>query len=93
MGDGSPIFSDFSSLKTLILKALNKNQILLLNEIEKNSTRTATGLVGKLSENAKIPLSTLKLNARLLKELGLLNYSNPVKLTDTGKFVLEIIRC
>lgn len=93
MGDGSPICSDLSSLKTIILKALTKNQILLLNEIEKNSTKTITSLINSLSNNRKIPLSTLKLNARTLKDLELLNYSSPAELTVTGKLVLEIIRC
>ena len=93
MGDGSPICSDLSSLKKVILKALTKNQILLLNEIEKNSTKTVTTLVNRLSRSNKIPLSTLKLNARILKELELVKYyiSEPVKLTDSGEFVLKII--
>ena len=93
MGDGSPICSDLSKLNKLVLKALTKNQILLLKEIEKNFTKTITSLANKLSKTTKIPLSTLKLNARILKELDLIEYinSNPVELTDSGKLVLILL--
>ncbi|MBI2005551.1 MAG: hypothetical protein HYS80_02190 [Candidatus Aenigmarchaeota archaeon] len=62
--------------------------------MEKNSTKTVTTLVDRLSKNNKIPLSTLKLNARLLKHLELIKYDNsdPVELTESGFFVLSIIR-
>lgn len=93
MGERPPIHSGLSSLKKVILKALTENQILLLNEVEKNSTKTITTLVNRLSKSSKVPLSTLKLNARMLKELELVRYciSEPVELTDSGKFVLKII--
>lgn len=93
MGDGSPIRSDLSKLNKLVLKALTKNQILLLKEIEKNSTKTITSLANKLSKATKIPLSTLKLNARVLKELDLIDYinSNPVELTDSSRLVLILL--
>lgn len=93
MGDGSPICSDFSSLKKVVSKALTKNQILLLNEIKRNSTKTITTLVTRLSKNTRIPLSTLKLNARILKNLQLIEYtnSNPVELTDSGRLVLTLL--
>lgn len=49
-----------------------------------------------LSKKFNKPLSTLKLNAKILKELRLIDYGNlkhpkKVKLTDLGKFVLEIL--
>lgn len=93
MGDGSPIRSDLSSLKEILLKALTKKQILLLNEIKRNSTKTITTLVTRLSKNTKIPLSTLKLNARKLKILELIEYanSNPVELTNSGRLVLTLL--
>lgn len=95
MGERPPIHSGLSSLKKVLLRALTKNQILLLNEIEKNSTKTVTSLVNRLSKKSEIPLSTLKLNARLLKKLELIKYSvsEPVELSETGKFVLDLIRC
>lgn len=93
MGDGSPIRSDLSSLKKVILKSLTRNQILLLNEIESNSTKTITALVSTISKKSKIPISTLKLNARLLKDLELINYSvsEPVELSDSGRLVLTLL--
>lgn len=93
MGDGSPICSDLSSLKKVISKALTKNQILLLLEIEKNSTKTVTTLINRLSTKLKIPVSTLKLNYRILKNLNLIEFkiSQPVELTDTGRLILTIL--
>ena len=95
MGERPPIRSGLSSLRKIIIKSLTENQILLLNEIEKNSTKTITSLINKLSKSAKVPLSTLKLNSRTLKEMELIDYSNfqPVILSDSGKLVLELIRC
>ncbi len=94
MGDGSPISSDLSSLKKIILKALNQNQILLLNEIEKNPSKTITSIINKTSKTSKVPLSTLKLNARLLKELELIKYSvsKPVELSKSGMLVMNLVR-
>jgi len=76
------------------LKALTENQVLLLKEIEKNSTKTVTSLVNKVARATRIPLSTLKLNARMLKKFGLVEYdnSNPVGLTESGVFILSILR-
>jgi len=74
-----------------LLRALNKNQILILSEIENNSSETITSLLTKLSKKSKIPLSTLKLNAKILRELGLITFGNSVKLTDFGKFIVQII--
>ncbi len=46
-----------------------------------------------LSEQENIPLSTLKLNAKLLKELNLITYRRGcrVVLTDEGKFILNLL--
>ncbi|MBI2542592.1 MAG: hypothetical protein HYW24_00170 [Candidatus Aenigmarchaeota archaeon] len=67
--------------------------MLLLNEIESNSTKTITALVSTISKKSKIPISTLKLNARLLKDLELINYSvsEPVELSDSGRLVLTLL--
>ena len=93
MGDGSPILSDLSSLKKILIKALTKKQVLLLKEVENNSTKTITSLINKLSRTSKIPLSTLKLNARMLKHLGLIEYtnSNPVVISEAGRIVLKLV--
>lgn len=93
MGERPPIHSNLSSLRKIILKALTDKQVLLLKEIENNSTKTITSLSTKLSNKLKIPLSTLKLNSRLLKEFDLIEFETfePVKLTKTGRIVLKII--
>ena len=93
MCERPPICSGLSSLRNVLLKALTKNQILLLNEIEQNSTKTITSLSNKLSNKLNIPLSTLKLNSRNLKKLGLIDFevSDPVELTKMGKLVVKIL--
>lgn len=80
------------SLRNIILRALTDKQILILREVEQNEGTTITSLVNKLSRENKIPLSTLKLNARILKDLGLIsNGSLGAQLTDGGRLVLSIL--
>ena len=92
--DALPISKDTNrTLRSLILRAITKNQILLLQEIEKNFTKTVTALITKISKSNKIPISTLKSNSQILRELGLIEFeiSQPVELTEAGKRILEII--
>ena len=81
------------SLKTLVAKALNKNQLLLLKEIKNNQNLTITSLIDKVSRECKIPASTLKLNSNILKKLNLIIFFNggPVILTLSGEFVLNLL--
>jgi transketolase len=49
-----------------------------------------------LSKTLGVPLSSLKLNARILREFGLLNYdtsmnSSPIKLTNIGKILVNML--
>ncbi len=80
-------------LRRVLLRALNKNQLILLNKIAKNSTKTVTSVLNSASSESNIPVSTLKLNCRILKGLGLIAFetSKPVELTPTGKTVLKIV--
>jgi hypothetical protein len=93
--DEQPIYlpeNQKENLKNLLAKALNRNQILILSEIE-NSSRTITSTLMNLSKTMKIPLSTLKLNAKILKQMNLIlfnDFSN-VELTNFGKFVFTIL--
>ncbi len=50
----------------MILRTLNDNQILILTSVARQE-RTMTSLLHSLSEEYGIPLSTLKLNARILR--------------------------
>lgn len=79
-------------MKKLLARALNKNQILILSEIDKKP-RTITSTLTNLSKRSKIPLSTLKLNSKILKHLDLINFSNfsRAELTDFGNFIQKII--
>jgi hypothetical protein len=55
-----------------------------------------TGLLKDLSETQEIPLSTLKLNARILRELNLISYGStrnkrPAEVEKLGSFVLRLL--
>ncbi len=56
-----------------------------------------TRIVAELSEKYMVPYSTLKFNAKVLKELELLDYGTAVdpvdvRLTDSGRLILTILR-
>lgn len=67
--------------------------MLLLEQISNNKGKTITGLIGFIFRETKIPVSTLKLNTKILKEIGMIDFFNgdPVRLTGFGKFVLGMI--
>ncbi|MFO7793154.1 MAG: hypothetical protein R6W73_09310 [Candidatus Saliniplasma sp.] len=82
-------------LKELFSRALNSNQIFLLEHID-GDNESLNSVLRELSGEHNKPLSTLKLNARILKDLGLLSYGTksdpePVDLTCHGEFVLKMI--
>jgi transketolase len=79
-----------------LLRAFNKNQILILSQLKDNSDGSISSILREISKKFKIPLSTLKLNARILKDLGLIDFGSnscfkPAKLTELGKFVTSTI--
>jgi hypothetical protein len=83
-------------LRNLILRTLNDNQILILSSIARQG-RTMTSLLRNLSEEYGIPLSTLKLNARILRELNLVSYGSnrdvkEAEICALGAFVLRLLR-
>ena len=82
-------------LKRILLRAINGNQRLILSHVGE-STGRITPTLQELSGRYGIPLSTLKLNAKILKELDLIRYptvstKGEVELSDLGRFVLSII--
>ncbi len=81
------------TLKKLIVKALNKNQSILLKNIVNNRKLTLYSLLKTVSKEEKIPLSTLKFNSKIFKDLGLVDYGNceKVKLTMSGLLVLNVL--
>ncbi len=98
MGDAEPILVEPGGddiLRKLILRALNNNQRLILRNLNDQGT-SLNAFLEKLSRKENRPLSTLKLNARILKDLGLIEYgtkeeSKPVRLTPHGKLVLHLM--
>lgn len=81
-------------MRLLLGRALNKNQTLILSEIQENSGKTITGALNLISKTHGVSLSTLKLNAKILKDLGLISYSEfqTAELTEFGKTILKILR-
>ena len=67
--------SGVDNLRRLLLRTLNDNQLLILNRVASNS-QPLTGLLNKLSQETGIPLSTLKLNARILRKFNLISYGS-----------------
>jgi DNA-binding MarR family transcriptional regulator len=80
------------SLKPVLLRSLSKNQLLILHHVYSKSFYSITKILRELSEEFEIPLSTLKLNARELREMELLEYGRAeVRLTELGGIVLRVI--
>ncbi len=77
-------------LRLVLLRVLNEKQILILSNIDGISS--ITYLLGYLSERWSIPLSTLKLNARILRSMKLIEYANAqAQVTPTGRLVLRMM--
>src|SRR3972149_6989789 len=75
--DGQPICLSNrhrKDLKRVLLRAVNKNQILILSHLENNFKDTISSKLNRLSKESKIPISTLKLNSRILKDLNLIDF-------------------
>ena len=84
-----------NDLRRLILRTLNDNQLLILTSIA-SQRRSLTSLLKDLSETRGIPLSTLKLNARILRELNLISYGSirekkTAEVEKLGSFVLKLL--
>jgi len=97
--DGAPIFSirlsqaEVEGFTRLLTRSLNRNQILILSELRRPSS-SITSILAQISEKSTIPLSTLKLNARILRDLKLITYgsgSKTPRLTEVGGLVLKML--
>jgi hypothetical protein len=74
--DPHPIsISGVENLRRLLLRTLNDNQLLILSRVASNN-QPLTSLLNRLSQETGIPLSTLKLNARILRKLNLISYGS-----------------
>ena len=76
-----------------MFRALNRNQITILSVVSKNSFHSITSLLLWIEKTHNIPISTLKLNAKILRELGLLEFGQGrvASLTSFGKIVVDIL--
>ncbi len=86
----------FQVYRDLFLRALNDNQIFLLKNID-GEYRSLNRFLRKLTKDSDRSLSTLKLNAKILKDLELITYGTrknpkPVELTEHGEVILEFLQ-
>lgn len=78
------------------MRALNDNQIFLLKNID-GENRSLNSFLREITRDSDRSLSTLKLNARILKDLRLITYGSrkdpqSVELTEHGEVVLEFLQ-
>ncbi len=73
-------------------RALNENQRLILELLSVSDERRITPKLASLSQQRNIPLSTLKHNARILRELDLVTLNGSASLTTSGREVLHLLR-
>ncbi|MCS7108733.1 MAG: transketolase [Sulfolobales archaeon] len=83
-------------IREIIKRGLNNNQVILLKELRLNTYKSLSSALRNLSRKHGIPLSTLKANAKVLRDLNLINVSNgngvkEVVLTPMGHFVIELL--
>ena len=95
-GESPPISLDGKELKSFRLvlsRCFNKNQLIILKKVAENTHKSITSILHNLEKEKEIPLSTLKLNSRILKQIGLIDYGNSKKacLTKLGRIVWEIL--
>ncbi len=84
-----------ASLRQVLTRAINQNQLLILSEMSRNCG-SISSVLSSASERHRVPLSTLKLNARVLRDLGLIlcgsaSDPQPARLTEAGRTVLSMI--
>ena len=82
-------------MKGLLLRGINKNQLLIMKELDNNHSSNITALLTVVSKLNNISLSTLKFNSKLLRKLGLISFGNGnrAELTDFGRYIFRIIGC
>ena len=93
-------------LRTLAIRALNNTQILILRKLQMEyvkerinsdeNGKSLNAILEDIGRRHRKSLSTLKMNAKILKELGLIEYGEkhqrkPVRLTDMGMAILELL--
>ncbi|MDE1856741.1 MAG: hypothetical protein KGH98_01510 [Candidatus Micrarchaeota archaeon] len=78
-------------IKPILARALNRNQILILCSLDGYSNITRQ--LEKISGSSGVPLSTLKLNARILMDIGVIDCRGGApRLTEMGRAIFSIMR-
>lgn len=78
-------------MKKVVARALNKNQQLILFSVNNNERETLYALLRRLSRSHAVSLSTLKLNARILRDLELLSFNGSVQITGAGVLIKNLL--
>ena len=86
--------AQLDDLRRIVLRTINKNQVLILTNIPRVPASITSVLRG-ISRKYHVPLSTLKRNAQILRELNLIRYGEApnfsgVELTELGHFISEL---
>lgn len=94
-GDADPICisrGELPNLKRLISRSINPNQESIIRFLWRKNCSISQSL-REISKSDGTPLSTLKMNAKVLKEISLIEFErgSEAKLTNLGKIVADIL--
>lgn len=83
-------------LGRLLVRGFTKKQLVILESVSKDKSRSITSSSKRISEEKKIPLSTVKLDLKILEQLGLVRIIQmdgfkKFSMTKFGKMVLKIL--
>jgi transketolase len=80
-------------LRGVLRRGFNENQLIILRELSSYDYRSLTHALRSISRKYGIPLSTLKTNTKILKELGIIeiNKGKTPKITQIGKVIAELL--
>lgn len=82
-------------LGRLLVRGFTKKQLMVLEAVSKDKSRSITSTSKKISEERKIPLSTVKLDLKILSQLGLVRIVDRkfkmVRISKFGRMVLRLL--
>jgi len=88
--------SQEKKLGKLLVRGFTKKQLVVLESISKDKSKSITSAAKKISEERKIPLSTVKLDLKILERLEIIKKIEKQGLKKAlmsrfGKLILQII--
>jgi len=83
-------------LGSLLARGFTKKQLVVLDSVSKDKSRSITAASRRISAEKKIPLSTVKLDLKILEQLSLVRILEKdgfkkVLMTKFGKTVLRLL--